>query len=247
MLWCRTRRSTSPRETSRSINRRRNSPEATSRRRSPMPSDGSSTSRRLDARASTRSWSASGPVPAEGPVHRRPSRDLGELLVEPLRALPRLSQPERQVRRPHRAHPRVEDARRGGQACRLAWPPRARQRQLRQQAGRGDPRRRRDARGAPRQGPARALRDGRPVRPAAGRRGSRHLTRRRSSRVRRSAVRRDAGEPAPAISVRGLRKSFGEQLVLDGIDLEVAEGTVFALLGPNGAGKTTDGPHPVDA
>ncbi|HSS36390.1 MAG TPA: ATP-binding cassette domain-containing protein [Patescibacteria group bacterium] len=43
----------------------------------------------------------------------------------------------------------------------------------------------------------------------------------------------------PAISVRGLRKSFGQQLVLDGIDFEVAEGTVFALLGPNGAGKTT--------
>ncbi|HEX7473305.1 MAG TPA: ATP-binding cassette domain-containing protein, partial [Candidatus Limnocylindrales bacterium] len=37
----------------------------------------------------------------------------------------------------------------------------------------------------------------------------------------------------------GLRKSFGEHVVLDGVDLEVAEGTVFALLGPNGAGKTT--------
>ena len=37
----------------------------------------------------------------------------------------------------------------------------------------------------------------------------------------------------------GLRKSYGEQVVLDGIDLDVAEGTVFALLGPNGAGKTT--------
>jgi ABC-2 type transport system ATP-binding protein len=42
-----------------------------------------------------------------------------------------------------------------------------------------------------------------------------------------------------AIHVAGLRKSFGTQVVLDGIDLEVAEGTVFALLGPNGAGKTT--------
>jgi ABC-2 type transport system ATP-binding protein len=42
-----------------------------------------------------------------------------------------------------------------------------------------------------------------------------------------------------AIVATGLRKSFGEQVVLDGIDLHVAEGTVFSLLGPNGAGKTT--------
>src|SRR5215831_7025895 len=41
------------------------------------------------------------------------------------------------------------------------------------------------------------------------------------------------------IQTRGLRKSFGKQVVLDGIDLNVAEGTIFALLGPNGAGKTT--------
>ena len=43
----------------------------------------------------------------------------------------------------------------------------------------------------------------------------------------------------PAITVRGVRKSFGEHTVLDQVDLDVAEGTVFALLGPNGAGKTT--------
>ncbi len=42
-----------------------------------------------------------------------------------------------------------------------------------------------------------------------------------------------------AIRATGLRKSFGTQVVLDGIDLEVAEGSVYALLGPNGAGKTT--------
>ena len=42
-----------------------------------------------------------------------------------------------------------------------------------------------------------------------------------------------------AIRTVGLRKSFGKNLVLDGVDLEVARGTVFALLGPNGAGKTT--------
>jgi ABC-2 type transport system ATP-binding protein len=42
-----------------------------------------------------------------------------------------------------------------------------------------------------------------------------------------------------AIAVAGLRKSFGDKVVLEGIDLRVAEGTIFALLGPNGAGKTT--------
>ena len=43
----------------------------------------------------------------------------------------------------------------------------------------------------------------------------------------------------PAISATGLRKSYGDKIVLDGIDLNVPEGTIFALLGPNGAGKTT--------
>jgi len=42
-----------------------------------------------------------------------------------------------------------------------------------------------------------------------------------------------------SIETRGLRKSFGDHVVLDNIDLAVAEGTTFALLGPNGAGKTT--------
>ena len=41
------------------------------------------------------------------------------------------------------------------------------------------------------------------------------------------------------MAAAGLRKAFGGQVVLDGIDLEVAEGTMFGLLGPNGAGKTT--------
>ena len=43
----------------------------------------------------------------------------------------------------------------------------------------------------------------------------------------------------PAIAAHGLRKSYGDKLVLDGVDLVVPEGTVFSLLGPNGAGKTT--------
>jgi ABC-2 type transport system ATP-binding protein len=42
-----------------------------------------------------------------------------------------------------------------------------------------------------------------------------------------------------AITVAGLRKSFGDHVVLDGIDLDIGVGSIFALLGPNGAGKTT--------
>jgi len=48
-----------------------------------------------------------------------------------------------------------------------------------------------------------------------------------------------AATAGAAIEVRGLRKSFGDHVVLDGIDLTVGAGSVFALLGPNGAGKTT--------
>nr|UDM84247.1 ATP-binding cassette domain-containing protein [Streptomyces sp.] len=42
-----------------------------------------------------------------------------------------------------------------------------------------------------------------------------------------------------AIAARGLRKSYGDKTILDGIDLTVPSGTIFSLLGPNGAGKTT--------
>jgi ABC-2 type transport system ATP-binding protein len=45
--------------------------------------------------------------------------------------------------------------------------------------------------------------------------------------------------PRPAIEASGVGKSFGDAVVLDDVNLTVAEGTVFALLGPNGAGKTT--------
>ncbi|MET8972643.1 ATP-binding cassette domain-containing protein [Streptomyces hydrogenans] len=48
------------------------------------------------------------------------------------------------------------------------------------------------------------------------------------------------GTPAPAaITATGLRKAYGDKVVLDGVDFHIPAGSVFALLGPNGAGKTT--------
>jgi len=46
-------------------------------------------------------------------------------------------------------------------------------------------------------------------------------------------------QSSAAITVRGIHKSFGDQVALDDAELEVDQGTIFALLGPNGAGKTT--------
>src|SRR4029450_10538787 len=47
------------------------------------------------------------------------------------------------------------------------------------------------------------------------------------------------GDGEPAIDVRGLRKAYRNTAAVDGIDLRVERGEIFALLGPNGAGKTT--------
>lgn len=49
----------------------------------------------------------------------------------------------------------------------------------------------------------------------------------------------DDGQNQAAIEVAGLRKSYGDHVVLDRIDLSIPGGAVFAILGPNGAGKTT--------
>src|SRR5690349_2403677 len=43
----------------------------------------------------------------------------------------------------------------------------------------------------------------------------------------------------PVVTVRGLRKSYGERVVVDGLDLDVFTGEIVGLIGANGAGKTT--------
>jgi ABC-2 type transport system ATP-binding protein len=46
-------------------------------------------------------------------------------------------------------------------------------------------------------------------------------------------------DPDAAISIRGLVKRYGDFVAVDGVDLDIRRGEIFALLGPNGAGKTT--------
>jgi ABC-type molybdenum transport system ATPase subunit/photorepair protein PhrA len=50
---------------------------------------------------------------------------------------------------------------------------------------------------------------------------------------------RPSSPGGPAIVAEGVRRTFGDVVALDGLDLEVEAGTVFGLLAPNGAGKTT--------
>ena len=60
----------------------------------------------------------------------------------------------------------------------------------------------------------------------------------RATVTRRETMTTTTSSP-PAIVATGLRKAYGDKVVLDGIDLTVPAGTIFSLLGPNGAGKTT--------
>ena len=57
--------------------------------------------------------------------------------------------------------------------------------------------------------------------------------------VRGGPVPAEPIDPAAAISIRGLVKRYGEFVAVDGLDLDIRRGEIFALLGPNGAGKTT--------
>ena len=86
-----------------------------------------------------------------------------------------------------------------------------------------------------RQGAQRARRP--PTRPSASAETVEVRARTSVGNVVDPAARDDAAHRR--IAATGLRKSYGDHVVLDGIDLDVAEGTIFALLGPNGAGKTT--------
>src|SRR4051812_25763844 len=57
--------------------------------------------------------------------------------------------------------------------------------------------------------------------------------------TRTQPAQRGNDDGLPVLQVEGLRKAYGTNVALDGVDLEVAAGEIVGLLGPNGAGKTT--------
>ena len=61
----------------------------------------------------------------------------------------------------------------------------------------------------------------------------------RRGKLHPGKIGRDDGPGDLALATRGLRKSYGSRLALDGLDLSVPTGVVYGFLGPNGAGKTT--------
>src|SRR4051812_11097971 len=50
---------------------------------------------------------------------------------------------------------------------------------------------------------------------------------------------RPMGVASPVVSLRNVTKRYGDLTALEAVDLDIAQGEIFALLGPNGAGKTT--------